>query len=216
MKIFIDSANLEEIQAATKLGFCDGITTNPSLLAKENGAFTEIIEQIISNTTVPVCIEALSTSSKDIIAESIRIINTFSKQVMIKIPCTQSGLIAVRALRAQNIKTVVTLIFSPAQALLATKAGATYVCPFVGRIDDLSYDGLEVMRQITAIKDAYPDIKLSILAASIRSPLHVTELGYMGTDAVTVPFKVLKAMIKHPLTDIGIKQFEEAAEGNEN
>ncbi len=211
MDIYVDSANIDEIRQAKELGLADGVTTNPTLIAKENGEFTEILKDICKEVSGPVHAEVLSLDFEGIVAEGKELAKV-SDNIVIKIPMIEEGLKAVRVLREEGIDTNVTLMFSASQAILAAKAGATYVCPFLGRLDDISADGLELLGVIRSILVNNPDLDTKIIAASIRTPNHVVELSTMGVDILTVPSKVLKQMGKHPLTDIGIEQFAKDAE----
>jgi transaldolase len=211
MDIYVDSANIEEIKQAKELGLADGVTTNPTLIARENGVFTEILKDICKEVTGPVHAEVLSLDFEGIVAEG-KELAKISDNIVIKIPMIEDGLKAVRVLKSEGIDTNVTLMFSAGQAILAAKAGATYVCPFLGRLDDISHDGLELLGVIRGILVNNPDLDTKIIAASIRTPNHVVELSAMGVDILTVPSKVLKQMGKHPLTDIGIEQFAKDAE----
>ncbi len=205
MKIFIDSANVEEIKRAAALGVCDGVTTNPTLLAKEKGSAEEIYRAICGAVDVPVCAETVGMSAEEIIAEG-RTLGAIHKNIVVKIPCTQEGLTAVRTLEKEGIRTNVTLIFSALQALLAAKAGATYVCPFVGRLDDTAAEGMELIQQILTIFENY-GFTTEIIVASIRGTLHVLNAALIGAHIATVPFAVVEKMMKHPLTDAGVAAF---------
>lgn len=207
MKFFIDTANIAEIKEAVSLGLIDGVTTNPSLVSKENREFRELIREICSIVDGPVSAEALSLDAGSLIKEA-RDLSSIHKNIVVKIPMVPEGLKAVRVLSQEGIKTNVTLIFSPSQALLAAKAGATYVSPFVGRLDDVSYSGMELVSQIRTIFDNY-GFTTEIIVASIRNPLHVVDAAMIGADVATIPFKVLQQLSHHPLTDIGIKKFLE-------
>ncbi len=211
MDIYVDSANINEIRQAKELGLADGVTTNPTLVAKENGEFTDILKDICKEVSGPVHAEVLSLDFEGIVSEG-KELAKIADNIVIKIPMIEEGLKAVRVLRSEGIDTNVTLIFSASQAILAAKAGATYVCPFLGRLDDISSDGLELLGVIRSILVNNPDLETKIIAASIRTPNHVVELSTMGVDILTVPAKVLKQMGKHPLTDIGIEQFAKDAE----
>ncbi len=207
MKIFVDSANIEEIKSFQSLGLVDGVTTNPTLIAKEKGSFKDIIRTISAEVEGPVNAEVVSLDCDGIVKEAEEII-PWRDNIVIKIPMTKEGLKAVNILSKEGIKTNVTLIFTAAQALLAAKAGATYVCPFVGRLDDLSQPGMEIVSQIANIFSIYSEnIKTEIIVASIRSPLHVIEAALMGAHIVTIPAKVIEQMFKHPLTDKGVENF---------
>ncbi|OGW13798.1 MAG: fructose-6-phosphate aldolase [Nitrospirae bacterium GWA2_42_11] len=207
MKFFIDTANIEEIKEAESLGLIDGVTTNPTLVSKENREFRGLIKEICSVIDGPVSAEVIALDSEGMIKEA-RELSAIHKNVVVKIPMTPHGLKAVRRLSQEHIRTNVTLIFSPSQALLAAKAGATYVSPFVGRLDDVSYAGMELITQIRTIYDNY-GFSTEIIVASIRNPIHVVDAAMMGADVATIPFKVLIQLSQHPLTDIGIKKFLE-------
>ena len=207
MKIFIDTANIEEIRDASTLGIIDGVTTNPSLIAKEGKKLEDVIGEICSLVDGPISgeIKATTTKWEDMVAEG-KEIAKFHKNMVVKIPMTKDGLIAVKELTKQGIKTNVTLVFSVNQALLAAKAGATFVSPFVGRLDDISEDGCQLIYDIVDVFANY-DIKTEIIAASIRHPMHVVECAKAGANIATIPYKVIMQMIKHPLTDQGIEKF---------
>ncbi len=211
MDIYVDSANIEEIKQAKELGLADGVTTNPSLLAKESGDVTGILKDICKEVSGPVHAEVLSLDFEGMVKEG-KELAKIADNVVIKIPMINEGLKAVRVLRSEEIDTNVTLVFSAGQAILAAKAGATYVCPFLGRLDDISHDGLELLGVIRSILVNNPDLDTRIVAASIRTPNHVVELSSMGVDILTIPSKVLSQLEKHPLTDIGIEQFAKDAE----
>ena len=211
MDIYVDSANINEIQQAKDLGLADGVTTNPTLIAKEKGDFTEILKNICRVITGPVHAEVLSLEYEGIVQEG-KELAKISDNIVIKIPMVHDGLKAVRDLKSEGIDTNVTLIFSAGQAILAAKAGATYVCPFLGRLDDIGHDGLDLLENIKMIFINNPDINCRIIAASIRTPGHVVELAAMGIDILTVPSKVLSQLERHPLTDIGIESFSRDAE----
>lgn len=205
MKFFIDTANIEEIKEAVKMGMADGVTTNPSLIAKESGDFETIIKNICDVVDGPVSAEVISLKTSGMVKEA-KQLAALHENIVIKIPMTVDGLKAVRMLADQGIRTNVTLVFSPLQALMAAKAGATYVSPFVGRLDDLSSDGMVLVEQIIDIYDNYA-IDTEIIVASIRNPLHVLDAALMGADVATIPFGVLKKLAAHPLTDRGIDAF---------
>ena len=207
MKIFIDTANIEEIRDAATLGVIDGVTTNPSLIAKEGKKLEDVIGEICSLVDGPISgeIKATTTKWEDMVAEG-KEIAKFHKNMVVKIPMTKDGLIAVKELTKQGIKTNVTLVFSVNQALLAAKAGATFVSPFVGRLDDISEDGVQLIYDIVDVFTNY-DIKTEIIAASIRHPMHAVECAKAGADIATIPYKVIMQMIQHPLTDQGIEKF---------
>lgn len=207
MKIFIDTANIEEIRDAATLGVIDGVTTNPSLIAKEGKKLEDVIGEICALVDGPISgeIKATTTKWQDMVAEGEEIAK-FHKNMVVKIPMTKDGLIAVKELTKKGIKTNVTLVFTVNQALLAAKAGATFVSPFVGRLDDISEDGVQLIYDIADVFAIY-DIKTEIIAASIRHPMHVVECAKAGADIATIPYKVIMQMIKHPLTDQGIEKF---------
>ena len=205
MKLFIDTANIAEIIEANNLGVICGVTTNPSLIAKEGRDFKTVIDEITSIVDGPVSAEVISTDAEGMVEEAIPLAE-MNKNVVIKIPMTAEGLKAVKKLSSLGIHTNVTLIFSAAQALLAARAGATYVSPFLGRLDDINCDGLGLIADIVTIFENH-DIDTEIIAASIRNPLHVTEAAKLGAHIATVPYKVIEQMIKHPLTDAGIEKF---------
>lgn len=205
MKIFIDTANLEEIKKAWELGLIDGVTTNPSLLSKEGRDPISLLEEICKIVDGPVSAEAVSLNFDDMVAEAIEL-SKIASNIVIKIPMTEDGLLAVRKLAQDGIRTNVTLIFSPTQALLAAKAGATYVSPFVGRLDDISHSGMNLVEDIQIIFENY-SFRTEIIVASIRNPLHVLDAAKIGADIATIPYSVIKQLIKHPLTDIGIEKF---------
>jgi transaldolase len=209
MKFFIDTANLDEIREAKELGIIDGVTTNPSLVAKEGCQnredFKKLIHEICEVVQGPVSAEVVSTDADGMVKEA-RELAEIHEHVVVKIPMITDGLKATRQLADENIKTNVTLVFSPLQALLAAKAGATYVSPFVGRLDDISHTGMELVAQILEIYQNYI-FETEILVASIRNPLHVLEAAQMGADVATIPFKVIAQLAQHPLTDIGMKKF---------
>ena len=201
MKFFIDTANVKEIREAYDMGIISGCTTNPSLIAKEEIA--SFLDGPISGE-----VKADTVKAEDMVKEG-REIASLSKNMVVKIPMTGEGLKAVKELSKEGIKTNVTLVFSATQAILAARAGATYVSPFLGRLDDISSDGLILIEDIMEIFSMYPDIETEVICASVRHPIHVVECAKLGADIATVPFKVLKQMIAHPLTDIGIEKFKE-------
>lgn len=209
MRFFIDTADVNEIRDAASMGIVAGVTTNPSLIAKSGRDFTEVIEEITSLVDGPISgeVKATTTDSAEMIAEG-REIAAIHPNMVVKIPMTGEGLKAIAALSKEGIKTNCTLIFSANQALLAARAGATYVSPFLGRLDDISESGIELIEKIVAIFGQYPDIDTQIIAASIRNTTHVTECALAGADIATVPYKVLMQMLKHPLTDAGIEKFK--------
>jgi len=208
MKIFIDTANLNDIRKAKALGLVDGVTTNPTLLAKEGEETEALIKKISKEVKGPVNVEVTGAICEVMIKEA-KVMATWGDEIVIKIPVNHEGLKAVKALSSEGILTNVTLIFSASQAILAAKAGATYVCPFLGRLDDISFNGLELIRQIRGIYDNYEEIKTQIIVASIRNPIHVIEAGLLGAEIVTIPPAIIEQMVKHPLTDKGIAQFLE-------
>ncbi|EJD9720426.1 TPA: fructose-6-phosphate aldolase [Listeria monocytogenes] len=205
MRFFIDTANVEEIKKANRMGFISGVTTNPSLVAKEGRDFNEVIQEITSIVDGPISGEVVSLEADEMIAEG-RIIAKIHPNMVVKIPMTGEGLAAVKVLTEEGIKTNVTLVFSATQALLAARAGATYVSPFLGRLDDIGDDGLVLIRDIADIFEIH-GIPTEIISASVRHPIHVIECAKAGADIATVPFKVFEQMLKHPLTDSGIDKF---------
>jgi transaldolase len=205
MKFFLDTANVEEIKKALEMGLVDGVTTNPTLLAKEKRDPNMTIREILSLVRGPVNLEVLATDTKGMIAEA-RQLSTLGEQVVVKIPMTEEGMKAVRALHEGGVRTNVTLIFQAVQALIAAKAGADYVSPFVGRLDDISTVGMEIVSDIATIYSNY-GFETEIIVASVRNPLHVLEAATMGADIATIPFAVIKQLMKHPLTDIGLEKF---------
>lgn len=208
MKFFIDTANVEEIRKANDMGVICGVTTNPSLIAKEGRDFQEVMKEITSIVDGPISgeVKATTVDAEGMIKEG-REIAAVHKNMVVKIPMTQEGLKAVKMLSKEGIKTNVTLIFSANQALLAAEAGAAYVSPFLGRLDDISQPGIELVRTIAEIFDIY-GYETEIIAASVRNPIHVTECALAGADIATVPYKIIEQMIKHPLTDQGIEKFK--------
>lgn len=205
MKLFIDTANIEEIKAANDLGVICGVTTNPSLIAKEGRDFKTVIKEITSIVDGPISAEVISLEAEGMVSEALDLVK-IDKNIVIKIPMTAEGLKAVKELSSKGIRTNVTLIFSAAQALLAAKAGASYVSPFVGRLDDINSDGMCLIEDIVTIFGNY-GIETEIIAASIRNSMAVTDCAKAGADIATVPYKVIMQMIKHPLTDAGIEKF---------
>lgn len=205
MKFFIDTANIDEIKEANAMGMVDGVTTNPSLIAKEGREFKEIITEICEIVDGPISAEVISLEEAGMVAEA-RDLAKIHENIVVKIPMTIDGLKAVRTLSSEGIKTNVTLIFSTLQALMAAKAGASYVSPFVGRLDDLAQDGLVLVDQIVTIFDNY-DYETEVIVASVRNPLHVLDSALMGADIATIPFNVLAKLAAHPMTDKGIKAF---------
>ncbi len=207
MKFFIDTANVDEIREAASLGVLDGVTTNPSLVAKEGRDFREVLREIVSLVNGPISAEVTTTAPEEMLAQGRELAN-IHPNIVVKLPLTREGLQTCKKLRAEEIRVNVTLCFSPTQALIAAKAGASYISPFVGRLDDISHEGMDLIRQIRAIYDNY-DFDTEILVASVRHPLHVVEAALAGADVATIPFKVIMQMIHHPLTDIGQAKFLE-------
>ena len=207
MKFFIDTANIEEIRQAIDWGLVDGVTTNPSLIAKEKVAFEERIKEICAIVHGPVSAEVVSTEARDMVEEAKRL-SKIAENIVVKIPMTMDGIKATSILSREGIKTNVTLIFSPLQALMAAKAGATFVSPFVGRLDDISHEGMALVEQVIQIYSNY-GFDTEIIVASIRNPLHVLDAAFMGADIATIPFKVIGQLAKHPLTDMGLAKFLE-------
>lgn len=205
MKFFIDTADIEEIKAANLRGWVDGVTTNPSLIAKAGLPFFEIIKNICKEVRGPVSAEVIGLESEQMIKEG-KELAKLADNVVVKIPMTENGLIAVKKLTSEGIKTNVTLVFSPVQALLVAKAGATMVSPFVGRLDDVGQDGMGMVAEIIQTYQNY-DFATEVLVASVRSPMHIQQAAVMGADIATIPFKVMQQMTQHPLTDKGIKSF---------
>ncbi len=205
MKLFIDTANVAEIREANDWGVICGVTTNPSLIAKEGRDFVEVVKEITTIVDGPISAEVISLEHEGMVKEA-RELAKIHKNIIIKIPMTEEGLKAVKILHAEGIRTNVTLIFSAAQALLAARAGATFVSPFMGRVDDVGNQGLDLIDDIVTIFQNF-GIETEIIAASIRHPMHVVEAAKLGCDIATVPYKVLKQMFNHPLTDIGIQKF---------
>jgi transaldolase len=207
MKFFIDTANIDEIKEAANLGVLDGVTTNPSLVAKEKKDFLSLLKEICVIVDGPISAEVISVDYSGIIREA-KNLASIHKNIVIKVPLIKEGLKAVKTLTGEGIKTNVTLCFSPSQALLAAKAGATYISPFIGRLDDISTPGMELISQILQIYRNY-DFKTQVLVASVRHPIHVVEAAMLGADVVTMPYKVIDQLINHPLTDIGLQKFLE-------
>jgi len=205
MKFFIDTANIEEIKKANDLGLLDGVTTNPSLVSKEGREFKGLIEEICSIVDGPVNAEAVSKEAVGMINEARELVN-LGDNIVVKIPLMEEGLKAVKSLADEGIKTNVTLCFSPVQALMAAKAGAAYISPFIGRLDDISQRGMELVEQIVTIYENY-GFDTEVIVASIRNPVHVLDAALMGADIATIPYKVMEQLIKHPLTDIGLEKF---------
>lgn len=209
MKFFIDTANVDEIRKANDMGVICGVTTNPSLIAKEGRDYAETLKEIASIVDGPISgeVKATTEDAEGMIAEG-RAIAAMHPNMVVKIPMTPEGLKAIKTLSAEGIKTNCTLIFTANQALLAARAGATYVSPFLGRLDDISQPGIDLIRMICQMFDNYPDINCQIIAASVRNPIHVTDCALAGADIATVPYKVILQMTKHPLTDQGIEKFK--------
>ena len=213
MRFFIDTANIEEIKEANELGVICGVTTNPSLIAKEGRDFIEVVKEISTIVDGPISAEVISLDHKGMVEEADKLAK-IHKNIVIKLPMTLEGLKATKILSAKGIKTNVTLIFSATQALLAARAGATYVSPFVGRLDDIGQDGLSLIEEIVDIFNVNA-IETEIIVASVRNPIHVSQAARLGADIATVPYKVITQMSKHPLTDKGIAQFMKDWEGSE-
>lgn len=205
MKFFIDTANLEQIKKGVEMGMVDGVTTNPSLIAKEDKPFEQILKDIVAVVDGPISAEVVSLEADGMVEEA-KVLSAMSDNIVIKIPMIMEGIKAVKQLTALGIKTNVTLIFSAAQALLAAKAGATYVSPFVGRLDDIGTPGMDLVSDIMTIFRNY-GMQTEVIVASVRSPQHVMESAAIGADIATIPLKVIEQLAKHPLTDIGIEQF---------
>ena len=205
MKFFIDTANIEEIKKASELGLLDGVTTNPSLVAKEGRDFEELIKEICSIVDGPVSAEVVSKDAEGMIKEA-RHLADLADNIVVKIPLIKEGLKAVKILSEEGIKTNVTLCFSPIQALMAAKAGASIISPFIGRLDDISQRGMDLIEQIVTIYENY-GYETEVLVASIRNPVHVLDAALIGADIATIPFKVMEQLINHPLTDIGLEKF---------
>lgn len=205
MKLFLDTGNIQEIERLVPLGIVDGVTTNPSLLAKEKGDPRDIYRRICALVKGPVSAEVLATEADAMVREG-RDLSAIDPHIVVKVPFGKEGLKACRALAAEGIRVNVTLIFSPSQALLSAKVGAAYVSPFIGRLDDISADGMDVIEQIVAIFDNY-DFATEVIVASVRHPMHVVEAAKLGADVCTCPAAVVEAMFRHPLTDIGIERF---------
>lgn len=205
MKFFIDTADIEEIRQANLRGWVDGVTTNPSLIAKNGKPFFDTIKEICKEVSGPVSAEVIGLKADEMIREGLELAK-LANNVVVKIPMSEDGMIAVKKLTAEGIRTNVTLVFSPMQALLAAKAGATMVSPFVGRLDDIGVNGMEMVSQVIQIYQNF-DFKTEVLVASVRSPMHIQQAAEMGADIATIPFKVMQQMTHHPLTDKGIKSF---------
>jgi len=205
MKFFIDTANIAEIKEAASLGVLDGVTTNPSLVAKEGKDFRKLLEEICAIVDGPISAEVVAVDFDGIMKEA-RELSKIHKNIVVKVPLIKEGLKAVKSLKAEGIRTNVTLCFSASQALLAAKAGAYFISPFIGRLDDVSHSGMDLIRQVVTIYRNYK-FDTQVLVASVRHPLHVVEAAMIGADICTIPFKVIEQLIKHPLTDIGLDRF---------
>jgi transaldolase len=205
MKFFIDTANVDEIREAASLGILDGVTTNPCLVAKEGRDFHQVLREICSIVNGPISAEVTALDRDGMLEQGLELAK-IHPNITIKVPLTKDGLQTCKALREKDIKVNVTLCFSPSQALMAAKAGASFISPFVGRLDDISHEGMDLIRQIRIIYDNY-GYETEILAASIRSPMHVVESALAGADVATIPYKVVMQLIKHPLTDNGLEKF---------
>ncbi|HHL35485.1 MAG TPA: fructose-6-phosphate aldolase [Desulfobulbaceae bacterium] len=205
MKFFIDTANIDEIKKGLELGMVDGVTTNPSLVSKEQRPFSEILQDICAIVDGPISAEVVSLDAEGMVAEA-RELAKIHDNIVVKVPMIMEGIKAVKRLSAENIKTNVTLVFSSSQALLAAKAGATYVSPFVGRLDDISQNGMDLIGDIMTILRNY-GFTTEVIVASVRNPMHVVESALMGADIATIPYKVITQLAKHPLTDIGMEKF---------
>ena len=205
MKIFIDTANIEQIKEVNSWGILDGVTTNPSLIARENKDFSTLVKEICAIVNGPISVEAVNTMAAEIVPEA-RKIAAGNKNIVVKIPMTEEGLKATKILASEGIKINMTLIFSANQALLAAKAGARYVSPFVGRLDDIGQNGMDLIAEIMDILENY-EFDCEVIVASVRDPIHVTEAARLGAHVATIPYDVLKKMFKHPLTDSGIEKF---------
>ncbi|MDD3620009.1 MAG: fructose-6-phosphate aldolase [Desulfobulbaceae bacterium] len=205
MKFFIDTANIEEIKKGLAMGMVDGVTTNPSLVAKEQRPFADILRDILAIVDGPVSAEVVSLEADGMVSEA-RELAKFGSNIVVKVPMTEEGLKAVRRLADENIKTNVTLVFSATQALLAAKAGAAYISPFVGRLDDISHTGMNLIGDILTINRNY-GFAAEVIVASVRNPLHVLEAALMGAEIATIPYKVIAQLARHPLTDAGMEKF---------
>lgn len=205
MKFFIDTANIQEIKQATRMGLVDGVTTNPTLVSRENRPFLEVIREICETVDGPVSVEAISMTSEELIPEA-RKLSQIHPNVVVKIPMTLEGMVAVRQLEREGVRTNVTLVFSPNQALLAMKAGASFISPFVGRLDDVAHEGMDMVADCLEIIENY-GFTSKIIVASIRHPVHVLTAARMGAHIATIPYKVMVQLSKHPLTDVGIERF---------
>jgi len=212
MKIFVDTADLDEIKELASWGIIDGVTTNPTLVAKSGRNFNQIIEEIFKIVDGPISLEVVSKDSEGMVKEAKQLVSKvkekYRKNVTIKIPMTSEGLKAVKKLKKEKIKTNVTLVFSANQALLAAKAGASFVSPFIGRLDDIGQEGMQIVEEIMEIYNNY-DIETEVIVASIRHPIHVIDAARLGADIATIPPNVIRKMVKHSLTDVGIKKFSD-------
>ena len=209
MKFFVDTANIDEISELSEMGVVDGVTTNPSLIYKSGSDFKEVIKEIARIVSGPISAEVTSLDKNEMIDQGLEL-SKIANNIVIKVPLTEHGLIACKNLSKKSIKVNVTLCFSSSQALIAAKMGATYISPFIGRLDDISNEGLNLIEEIITIYSNYPDrLNTEVLVASIRSPLQVVQVAQMGADVATIPPKIIKQMIKHPLTDIGLNSFME-------
>lgn len=206
MKIVIDTANIEEIKTANEWGVIDGVTTNPTLVAKEGKDFKALINEILGIVDDPISVEVISTDSEGMVKEALDM-SKWSENIVVKIPMIPEGLKAIKILNESGVKTNVTLVFSVNQAILAAKAGATYVSPFIGRLDDIRHDGMQIIKDIVEIYKKYDSFKTEIIVASVRHPLHVIESAKTGAHVATIPYGVIEKMFKHPLTDIGLEKF---------
>ncbi len=205
MKFFLDTANLEEIREIASWGILDGVTTNPSLIAKEKMEFRALVQEICGLVAGPVSVECVSKESEEIVAEA-QALASLASNIAVKIPVTVEGLKATKRLSAAGVKVNMTLIFSPSQALLAAKAGAAFVSPFIGRLDDVSHEGMELVEEIVTIFNRY-GLPTEVIVASVRHPRHIVEAALVGADIVTVPYAVMEKLVHHPLTDIGLEKF---------
>ena len=209
MKFFVDTANIDEISELSEMGVVDGVTTNPSLIYKSGRDFKEVIKEIARIVSGPISAEVTSLDKNEMIDQGLEL-SKIANNIVIKVPLTEHGLIACKNLSKKSIKVNVTLCFSSSQALIAAKMGASYISPFIGRLDDISNEGLNLIEEIITIYNNYPDrLRTEVLVASIRSPLQVAQVAQMGADVATIPPKIIKQMIKHPLTDIGLNSFME-------
>lgn len=208
MKFFIDSARIEEVRQAVDLGVCDGVTTNPTLMAQTGRRVDDVIRDLLEVVPGPISLEAVSEDADRLVEEARRLSALDPQKVVVKIPMTREGLVAVRRCAQQGIRTNVTLVFSATQALLAAKAGATYVSPFIGRLDDVSCDGMDLIADILQIYDHY-DFSTEVIVASVRHPMHVLRAALLGADIATIPFAVMLKLFDHPLTGVGVQRFLE-------